>query len=413
VRGVAPVYLERGRGARVWDVDGNCYLDYNMAIGPLVLGYAHPAVDEAIRRQLDSGITFSLMHPLEVEVAELLAGVIPNAEAVRFSKTGAEVTSAAVRLARAFTGREKILCCGYHGWHDWYITVTDRRRGVPASQLDLTYTFDYNDPASLDAALDAEVAAVIMEPVVFQPPRPGFLEYVQESCRRRGALLIFDEMWTGFRLAVGGAQEFFGIQPDLACYSKAIANGMPLAVLTGRREIMKLLERDVFFFTTFGGEALSLAAAKATIAEIREKNVPAHLARLGKKLKEGYNQLAARLGMDYTRCVGYDCRTLVTFDERAAPPLLLKSLLQQELLRCGILWSGFHTLSFSHCDEDIDYTLAAYAHVLPLLARAVRENKVAEHLRGEPVEPVFRKTSHFHSKPRPPLSTAPARQLEP
>lgn len=400
VRGVAPIYLERGRGAHVWDVDGNCYLDYNMAIGPLALGYAYPVIDAAIRRQLGSGITFSMMHPLEVEVAELIARVIPNAEAVRFSKTGAEVSSAAVRLARAFTSREKILCCGYHGWHDWYITVTDRRRGIPACQLDLTYTFDYNDPASLDAALDQEVAAVIMEPTVFQPPRNGFLEYVQESCRRHGALLIFDEMWTGFRLAVGGAQEFFGITPDLACYSKAIANGMPLAVLTGRREIMELLEREVFFFTTFGGEALSLAAAKAAITEIREKNVPAHLARMGKKLKDGYNQLTAQLGMDYTRCVGYDCRTLVTFDEKAAAPLLMKSLLQQELFRCGILWSGFHTLSFSHREQEIDDTLAAYAHVLPILAQAVRENKLAEHLRGEPVEPVFRKTSHFHSKPR-------------
>lgn len=400
VRGVAPIYLERGRGAHVWDVDGNCYLDYNMAIGPLVLGYADPVVDAAIRRQLGNGITFSMMHPLEVEVAELIAQVIPNAEAVRFSKTGADVTSAAVRLARAYTGREKILCCGYHGWHDWYITVTDRRRGIPTSQLELTYTFDYNDPASLDAALDQEVAAVIMEPTVFQPPRNGFLEYVQESCRRHGALLIFDEMWTGFRLAVGGAQEFFGITPDLACYSKAIANGMPLAVLTGRREIMQLLDREVFFFTTFGGEALSLAAAKAAITAIREKNVPAHLARMGKKLKDGYNQLTAQLGMDYTRCVGYDCRTLVTFDEKVAAPLLMKSLLQQELFRCGILWSGFHTLSFSHGEQEIDYTLAAYAHVLPILAQAVRENKLAERLRGEPVEPVFRKTSHFHSKPR-------------
>ncbi len=400
VRGVAPIYLARGRGAYVWDVDGNRYLDYNMAIGPLSLGYAYPAVDKAIRRQLEDGITFSMMHPLEVEVAELIAEVIPNAEAVRFSKTGADVTSAAVRLARAFTGREKILCCGYHGWHDWYISVTDRRRGIPASQLELSYTFDYNNPASLDDALDEQVAAVIMEPTVFQPPQHGFLEYVQESCRRRGALLIFDEMWTGFRLALGGAQQFFGIEPDLACYSKAIANGMPLAVLTGRREIMQLLEREVFFFTTFGGEALSLAAAKATITEMQDKNVPAHLAQMGKKLKDGYNQLAAQLGMDYTRCVGYDCRSMVTFEEKAAPPLLMKSLLQQELFRCGILWSGFHTLSFSHREEEIDYTLAAYAHVLPILAKAVAENRVAESLRGEPVEPVFRKTSHFHSKPR-------------
>lgn len=400
VNGVAPKYLQRGRGARVWDVDGNEYLDYNMAIGPISLGYAYPRVDEAIRQQLREGITFSLMHPLEVEVAEMIAGVIPNAEAVRFGKTGAEVASAAVRLARAHTGREKILCCGYHGWHDWYIAVTDRYHGIPAASRDLTFTFNYNDPDSLTEAIGDDVAAVILEPVVFQEPENDFLHFVQDCCRKHGVVLIFDEMWTGFRLAAGGAQEFFGIKPDLACYSKAIANGMPISVLTGRHEIMMRLNKEVFFYTTFGGEALSLAAAKATIAEIKTENVPAYLFTQGKKIKEGYNSIAARLGMNYTRCAGYDCRSLVTFDEKAGSPLLMKSLLQQELLRCGILWSGFHNLSFSHTDEDVRYTLQAYAHVLPILAIAVEERSIEKYLRGKPIEPIFRKTSHFNSKPR-------------
>src|SRR5262249_48352539 len=259
VRGVAPKYLQRGLGSRVWDVDGNEYLDWSMAVGPLSLGYAYPAVDDAIRRQLQDGITFSLMHPLEVDVAQLVGALVPGADSVRFSKTGADVTSAAVRLARAFTGREKVLCCGYHGWHDWYVAVTDRDRGIPAAVAARTYTIPYNDLPAAREALDGDTACVILEPVTFEPPKPGYLAGLREACEEAGALLVFDEMWTGFRLALGGAQEHFGVRADLACFSKAVANGMPLSLLTGRADVMSLLERDVFFFTTFGGEALSLA----------------------------------------------------------------------------------------------------------------------------------------------------------
>src|SRR5882757_6447795 len=201
------------------------------------------------------------MHPLEVEVAELVRSVVPGAEMVRFSKTGCDVTSAAVRLARAFTGRKKVLGCGYHGWHDWYFSVTDRDHGIPEEVAALSSTFTYNDLESVRASLDDETACVLLEPMVFEEPRAGFLQELAVLCKARGALLIFDEMWTGFRVALGGAQERFGVRADLACFSKAVANGMPLSVLTGRADVMQLLERDVFFYTTFGGEALSLAAA--------------------------------------------------------------------------------------------------------------------------------------------------------
>lgn len=400
VRGVAPKYLARGRGSHVWDVDGNEYLDYTMAVGPLSLGYCNPAVDEAIRRQLDDGITFSLMHPLEVEVAELVREVVPGAEAVRFSKTGCDVTSAAVRLARAFTGRETVVCCGYHGWHDWYIGVTDRSRGVPAATRDLTYTFTYNDFESVLAAVDDDTACIILEPFVFEAPRDRFLHRLRDLCDERGIVLIFDEMWTGFRVAVGGAQEYFGVRADLACYSKAVANGMPLSILAGRHEIMELLERDVFFYTTFGGEALSLAAARATINELRAHDVPSHLARMGARLREGYNGIAEGLGMDYTRCAGFDCRTIVTFDAASGDPLAMKSYVQQELIRRGVLWSGFHTVSFAHTDDDVAYTLAAYRDVLPLLDAAVRSGDVASRVEGGLLEPVFRRTGNFNTKPR-------------
>jgi glutamate-1-semialdehyde aminotransferase len=400
VRGVAPKYVQRGKGSHVWDVDGNEYLDYNMGIGPLSLGYAYPAVDNAIRAQLEQGITFSQMHPLEVEVAELVREIVPGAEMVRYSKTGADATSAAVRLARAFTGKNNVLCCGYHGWHDWYIAVTDRNAGIPQGVRDLSFTFNYNDLQSVIDSIDDDTACIILEPIVFEAPRENFLHRLRELCDRHGIVLIFDEMWTGFRLALGGAQEYFGVRADLACFSKAVANGMPISILTGRRDIMQLCEKDVFFFTTFGGEALSLAATKATLHELRSHRVPEYLARQGKRVREGYNALAQELGLPFTRCSGFDCRTIVTFDAAAGNPLEMKSYLQQELIKRGILWGGFHNMSYAHTDEDIAYTLDAYREVLPLLKQAVASGSIRGYLKGEPVEPVFRKTSNFNQKPK-------------
>ncbi|MGO9612564.1 MAG: aminotransferase class III-fold pyridoxal phosphate-dependent enzyme [Dissulfurispiraceae bacterium] len=399
VKGVAPKYLIRGKGAHVWDVDENKYLDLTMGVGPISLGYCYEKVDDAIRAQLEDGITFSMMHPLEVKLAEVIRQMIPNAECVRFSKTGADVTSAAIRLSRAFTGKNKILCCGYHGWHDWYIGITDRNSGVPLCVQDLTHTFIYNDISSLIDSIDDDTACVILEPVVFEEPHDDFLKDLRNMCDDTNTVLIFDEMWTGFRLATGGAQEYFSVLADLSCYSKALANGMPLSVLAGRKEIMGLLERDVFFFTTFGGEALSLAAALATLTEIREKDVPGYLDRQGRRLKDGYNKMAAALGMGYTRCKGYPCRTIITFDPAAGDPLDMKSLMQQEMIKRGVLWSGFHNLCFSHSDTDIDYVLEVYEAVLPILHRAVLAKSVRECLQGEPVEPVFRRTGNFNVKP--------------
>lgn len=403
VKGASPKFLARGKGSHVWDVDGNEYVDFQMAIGPLSLGYAYGPVDDAIKAQLADGITFSQMHPLEVEVAELVREVVPGAEMVRTSKTGCDVTTAAVRLARAYTKKSKVLCCGYHGWHDWYVAVTDRNAGIPQAVQDLSFTFNYNDLQSVEDGLDDDVAAIILEPAVFEAPKPGFLEELRAICTKRGIVLIFDEMWTGFRFALGGGQERFGVTADLACFSKAVANGMPLSLLTGRSEIMRLLDKDVFFFTTFGGEALSLAAAKATIEELRRHDVPAYLAKQGKRLREGYAALARELGLDYTTCVGFDCRSLVTFAAKGAAegqsPLELKSLVQQEMIKRGVLWGGFHNMSLGHADADVEHTLAAYKQVLPILKDAVENNDVRARLRGEPVEPVFRKTSNFNVKP--------------
>jgi glutamate-1-semialdehyde aminotransferase len=399
VKGIAPKYLVKGKGSHVWDVDGNEYIDYLMGVGPLSLGYAYPKVDDAIKSQLEDGITFSMMHPLEVEVAELMREIIPNAESVRYSKTGADATSAAVRLARAYTGKNKILCCGYHGWHDWYIAVTARNYGIPEAVQSVSFTFNYNDIDSLKISVDDDTAAIILEPVVFEEPKNNFLQDVAQLCDEKGIVLIFDEMWTGFRMAVGGAQEYFGITPDLATYSKAVANGMPISILTGKRKIMDLADETIFFYTTFGGEALSLAAVKATVNEIRERNVPKFLFEQGKKLKDGYNQLAQSLGMNFTKAIGYNWRSMATFDATAGDPLIQKSLMQQEMIKRGVLWQGFHNICFSHSDEDVNYTLQALEESLTILKKAVEGNKLKEMLKGEPVQPVFRKVDNFNMKP--------------
>jgi glutamate-1-semialdehyde aminotransferase len=227
---------------------------------------------------------------------------------------------------------------------------------------------------------------------LFEEPQRDFLPALRRACTDAGALLIFDEMWTGFRVALGGAQERYDVTADLACFSKAVANGMPLSVLTGRADVMKALDDDVFFFTTFGGEALSLAAAKATLSELREADVPEVLRLRGARLRSGYNLLARERGLHFTRAIGLEARTMIQFDAEAADPLLQKSLMQQELLRHGVLWSGFHNLSFSHEDAELEHVLGAYSRALDVLQDAVRRGDVASRILGAPVEPVFRKT---------------------
>ncbi len=395
VEGVAPKYLYRGKGARVFDVDENEYLDYNMGIGPISLGYAYPAVDEAIKDQLQRGITFSLVHPLEVEVAELIQEFIPNAESVRYSKTGAEATSAAIRIARAFTGRDRILACGYHGWHDWYAATLARNAGIPQEVAQLTQTFNYNDYAAFKALMNYDVAAVILEPVTFDEPDDGFLYKVQDLCHHYGTLLIFDEMWTGFRMAEGGAQEYFGVLADLATFSKAIANGMPLSVITGRHDVMQVLEDEVFFFNTFGGEALSLAAAKATLTEYQNNDVIGHIWELGNRLRTGLQNIIKNNKADFLRVKGYPYRLLIDIQPIEFDPLIIKSYIQQELIRRGILWSGTFTLSYSHTEADIDYTLRVLDEVVFLTVDAVKQGDITIKLAGKPIQPSLRPISNF------------------
>lgn len=395
VQGVAPVFVEKGSGAHVWDVDGNKYLDYSMAMGPVILGHNYSAVSEAAKRQIDLGTTFTLPHRSEVELARMLRQIIPCAEMVRFGKNGSDATSAAVRIARDYAGREKIACCGYHGWQDWYVAVTPKNSGVPEEVKKLTKTFEYNNIESLEKLFREnknEIACVIMEPVGVVEPKDNFLAKVKDITHKNKAILIFDEVVTGFRLSLGGAQEYFHVTPDIGCFGKAMGNGFPISTVVGRKDLMKRFEK-VFCSFTFGGEAVSIAASIATIKELKDKNAIKHLWEQGRRLRDGYNILVKEHDMDkYTQCIGLYPHTVITFkNNKGEDDLLLKSLFQQECLKRGILFTGSHNITFSHTKGDIDYTLRVYNTVLKIAKEAIAKNKVAKLLEGKPVRPVFRK----------------------
>lgn len=392
---VSPYFIKRGKGSHIWDVDGNEYIDYSMALGPIILGHAYPAINEAILKQLKGGIIYSLPHPLEIELSSLLVEIIPSAEMVRFGKNGSDATSGAVRAARAYTKRDKVACCGYHGWQDWYIGTTTRNKGVPHAVRELTFTFEYNNIDSLKKIFDEnknEIAAVIMEPVGVIEPEDSFLEKVKDITHKNGALLVFDEIITGFRLSLGGAQEYYNVIPDLACFGKAMANGMPLSAVVGKREVMEIFE-EIFFSFTFGGEVLSLSTSIATINEIKEKNVIKHVWRLGRILKDGYNELTKEHSLDlYTSCIGLPPRTVITFkDAQGNESLEMKTLFQQETIKRGVLFSGSQNICYSHSDEDIDYTLRVYNEAFEVLVKAIKEDNLEKYIEGEIVQPVFRK----------------------
>jgi glutamate-1-semialdehyde-2,1-aminomutase len=394
VEGVYPVFLERGDGCTVTDLDGNVYIDYPCALGPMILGYGDPDVDAAAAERVSAGTCFSLGHRLEVEVAEALVEMVPGAEMVRFLKTGSEATTAAVRLARAATGREHVAMCGYHGWHDWCIGHTTRNAGVPRAVRDLTHQWTYNDLESLRALFSAnsgDMAAVVMEPVGVEAPALGFLEGVRALCDQHGAVLIFDEVITGFRLAQGGAQEHFGVVADLAVFGKAMANGYPLAAVAGRAALMEQIASSVFISSTFGGDTVSLAASLATLRRIGAGGVIEHLWRQGARLIEGFNALASEHEVP-ARMIGLAPRRVITFAPAGgADANVLKGLVWQECLDRGVLLGNANFVSLAHDDAAIEATLTAFDGALAAAGAAVRHGEVASRLRGRPPAEVFRR----------------------
>ncbi len=390
--GAAPLFVTHGRGAHVFDVDGNEYVDLGCGLASVLLGYRDPDVDRAVAAQLECGVTFSLSHPLEAEVAERIVAMVPCAEQVRFAKNGSDATAAAVRLARAHTGRDHVAVCGYHGWQDWYIGSTARHRGVPAATRALTHTFPYDDPDALARLLAAhDVAAVVMEPMNVAFPAPGYLAAVRDLCTRHGTLLVFDETVTGFRFARGGAQALFGVAPDLATFGKGLANGLPLSVMAGRRDLMQGME-EIFFSTTFGGETLALAAARAVLDKLEREPVLETVAARGTALADGTRALARAHGLaDVVQVSGHPTWTFVQL-RAAGPydPLALKTLFLQECLARGILTLGTHNVCYALTDEDVERVLAAYREVFAILRDAIDRGDLHARLRCEVLQPLFR-----------------------
>lgn len=392
--GVSPIFLSRADKGHVWDVDGNEFIDWPMALGPIILGHNYPAVNEAVKQQMEKGIAFSLPHEKELELAEKINEWLPYAGMVRFGKNGSDVTSGAVRAARAYTGKDIILCCGYHGWQDWYIGTTTRSAGIPKAVRDLTIPFPYDNIMALEMKLkeyEGQVAAIIMEPVGVVFPSKDYLHKVRELVHAHNALLIFDECWTGFRLHKQGAYGYFGVSPDIACFGKALGNGFPISAVVGRSEVMEVFD-DIFFSFTFGGDAIGLTAALAVLKILDEYPVLETIERLGKSLMEGINQIIKECELqEYMGLQGYPARNVMTFANDGHDGLLLKSVIQQEAIKQGILCSGYHVVTYSHTNKDVKDTLLAYKNVFSNIRNHLNSNSLDTLLEGKMVMPVFRK----------------------
>lgn len=368
VSGIYPKYITKGDGAYVWGDNDKKYIDFPCGLGAILLGYNNPIVNRAIIDQLNKGVLFSLPNYLETELAEKIVDIVPSAEMVRFLKTGSEATSAAVRIARAYTGKEGIICCGYHGWHDWYSFTTSKKKGVPEQPV---VQCKYNDIDAMIEAFDYQnkdtvgIAAVIMEPYILEEPKQEYLRKVRKLCNRHNTILIFDEVVTGFRTLGWTAQKYFDVMPDLTCLGKAMANGLPISCVCGKKELMKELQGDCFVSSTFGGELLSIAAALATIKIIEEQDVIKQIWNMGSRLKESFKQLVSVMNLtDGVSILGYPPRTFFKFETEA-----LKSLFWQECLKKGVLFGYAQFISWSHGLGEIDHTVMAMRHALGMVRK--------------------------------------------
>ena len=389
---VSPMYLTHGMGSRVWDVDGNEFIDCVSALLPVVLGYNDADVNWAIQHQLNRGITFSLATELEIQLAEKLCEIIPSAEKVRFAKNGTDVTSAAIRLARAYTKRDKVIVCGYHGWQDWYIGTTTRNKGVPKATSDLSTVVPYNDLDTLETFLKTEeYACIIMEPTNSLYPLDGYLQGVKDLCEKYGSLLIFDEVITGFRVAVGGAQEYFGVTPHLSCFGKAMGNGMPISAVVGQNDFMKEME-EIFFSGTFGGETLSLAASLATIQKIQTHKVIDYLWKYGEDLAvmlettikdSALENLVTLNGSAPWKILGFH-------DANSATSHEIKTLFIQEMLKRGILVNSSFNVSFSHGAIEHFKIRKAFEEVCSIISQGLKKQNLQSLLRCDPIKPLFK-----------------------
>ncbi len=400
---LSPGFIVRGQGCHVWDVDGNEFIEYGMGLRAVTLGHAYPSVVEAAYKQMLLGSNFTRPATIELECAEELLGLIENVEMVKFAKDGSDATNGAVRLARAYTGRDMVARCADHPFFsvdDWFIGNTPMSAGIPRAVRDLTVQFRYNDLESLKLLFEAHpesIACVVMEAETTVAPKTDFLLQVQRLCHQKGTLFVLDEMITGFRWDLGGAQKYHGIVPDLSTFGKAMANGFSVSALAGKKEIMELgglhhdKERVFLLSTTHGAENHSLAAAIQTMQIYKRENVIEHLYRQGERLRTGINRVTESLGLsEYFEVLGKQPNLIyATRDGAKQPSQSFRALFLQETIQQGLLIPSL-VVSFSHNDADIDRTIDGIGEAL-LVYRKALEDGVEKYLVGRPVKPVFRK----------------------
>jgi glutamate-1-semialdehyde 2,1-aminomutase len=399
----APAFIARGKGCHVWDVDGNEFIEYGMGLRAVTLGHAFEPVVEAAHRHMRLGTNFSRPAKIEVDLAEALLEVIDGADMVKFAKNGSDVTTAAVKLARAYTGRDLVAICGdqpFFSTDDWFIGSTEMNAGIPQAIIDMTLKFPYNNLPNLRSLFDqrpGQIACVLMEAEAATPPAPSYLNAVKQLCDERGAVLIFDEMITGFRWHLGGAQKFHDVVPHLSTFGKALGNGFAISALVGKREIMRLggldheLPRVFLLSTTHGAENHTLAAALETIRIYRAQHVVEFLWRQGERLRSLVNRSIAENRLEsFFELTGRPCNLVfATFDHDHSPSQAFRTLFMQELIRRGVIAPSF-VVSFSHSDADIERTAEA-VHGAHVIYRKALDEGIEKYLQGRPVKPVNRR----------------------
>ena len=399
----APGFIARGEGCHVWDLDGNEFIEYGMGLRSVTLGHAYKPVLEAAYKQMLLGINFTRPAPIEVECAEAILNLIEGSEMIKFGKNGSDATTAAVKIARAYTGRDMVAICAdqpFFSTDDWFIGSTAMSAGVPEAIRNITVKFPYNDIDGVKAMFrkyPGRIACIVMEAETVNEPKNNYLQQMQIACREEGALFILDEMITGFRWHIGGAQKYYGIRPDLCTFGKGMANGFSLSALVGKKEIMELgglhhdKERVFLLSTTHGAETHAMAACLKTIEIYREKNVVDHLWQAGRILADGVARTTRELGIeDYFQLGGQACNLVyVARDQEKQPSQIFRTLFLQETIKRGLLVPSL-VVSYSHTEKDIARTLEAIGEALSVYAKALRDGP-EPYLEGRPVKPVFRK----------------------
>ena len=386
--------MHKAKGCHTWDIDGNKYIDLVSSLASVTLGYQNPVVNVAVRKQLRKGTIFSLPGKLEYEVAEKIVDLVPSAESVRFGKNGSDATSAAIRIARAFTGRKIIAVCGYHGWQDWFIGSTSRNKGVPKEISDLTKAFSFNDLPSLNEIFmsnPGDVAAVILEPMNSTWPIENFLSEIRRMCSEYSTILIFDETITGFRFAKGGAQELFNVIPDLTTLGKGLANGFPLSAVVGKRKIMGEMS-EIFFSSTFGGELLSLAAANEVLRMYQQEDIIGQLTAAGDLLNELTNEEIIKNNLhDVLSLSGHSTWKFLNWrDHETATALEIKTYFMQECFKEGILVLGTHNVTTKHTEKVIKKIAKTYSEIFSKIASKLENNFLRDDLEVQPLVPLFK-----------------------